>query len=154
MGYAQTNPLSFLELGNAHTRLETTVSTVPGDWVFSPFSFLNYLSGRVHHAFIDAYFPYVHNSNAGANYAVAGKIRVAKFGGIYTDAISIGDETFYLGAGETGNMQRITGNYDIQTVINDCLTGASTMLVKWENATAHANNLLFRDAYCILRVTE
>jgi len=157
MGYAQTLPLSFLEFGNAHTRLETTVSTVPSTWVLSPFSLVNYLVGRVHHAYLDVYFPYVRNSAAGVNYIVGSTIGVKKFGAAaYSNAIDIGDESMYLSAGSTWAKERYTGNHDIQLVVNDVINNATptTMLVGWENVTSNADSLVFRDAYCILRVSE
>lgn len=152
MGYADTLPFAFFELGNIHTTGEQEITTVAANYDFGVIGIPAFITARVRHAYLDVYFPSVRNSGAGVNWNVGSYVKIRKFlTGAYTNACYISDESLYLGAGEREDKGRFSGSlYDVRTIIEASV--GTTIQVQWEGMTAHANSLFFRDAYCILRV--
>jgi hypothetical protein len=155
MGYSQTIPLSSVELGS---RLETAFQVTSGatvtiDFVATIF-FTPWLTGRIKHAYLDMYFPYVHNSNVAANSINGDQYIQTKVGvgGTWSNAILVHNFDFNLpGSSSLEGTVRLTGNIDLQSLNID----GSTLFFRWENSNAALASLDFNCMYFILRaVTE
>lgn len=152
MGYADTIPLTFFEYGNyRQVWPDITVGTVAADNMLGFLYLPSYLAGA-RHAYLDIYFPYCNNTAVAANYIDGDQyIQVLKtWGGTWTNAIILKSATYNFPPGEKIDVGRQVGYYDIEPQVNDA--AGVGLYVRWAAAAVHADSVIFKNIYCILRV--
>jgi hypothetical protein len=152
MGYAQTSPTSFFEIGSPLQQyFDVEAIAADKDMNFT-MAIPVWIRPIIKHAYLDAYFPYVYNNRAAMNETDGAQvIKISIDGGAFTNtAIDIHTLSFTCWANDgIAGTVRLIGTYDIGALVR----GAATLGFRWALAKASADSLSFSNIFFILRVT-
>jgi len=154
MGYSIHPPeFAQYEFGNYPDGGYFDVDTVGVTPLFQPISIPSWLAGKIEHAYLDAYFPYIINGPAVENeLAWDTYIQVGNAAGtVWTNACLTRVNTLNLPASSTySGLMRVIGHVDIASVVE--AEAGSFINVRWDDVGANADVLRFRGVYMILRL--